>query len=182
MVHFKVEKILNLAWIWSHHLHLQWNFKLWAGKFAWGVKAKHWWVLSTNFWKQKNCWHHPAMFCLITSSKLTRQFEFSQKVTVMGSNPNYLLKFFYFTYQHFTKSCCRERWCSRISRCCSRNERCSSILALCCSIFSSIFEFCWSIFSSIFELCCSSCCCSSVTYFHYNVQYFHLGFVFKGNF
>ena len=23
------------------------------GKFAWGVKAKHCWALSTNFWKQK---------------------------------------------------------------------------------------------------------------------------------
>ena len=37
----------------SHHLHLQWKFKLWPGKFAWGVKAKHCWELSTNFWKQK---------------------------------------------------------------------------------------------------------------------------------
>ena len=26
-----------------------------------------------NFWQQKVCWHHPAMFCLITSSKLSRQ-------------------------------------------------------------------------------------------------------------
>ena len=30
-------------------------------------------ALSTNFWKQKVCWHHPAMFCLITLSKLSRQ-------------------------------------------------------------------------------------------------------------
>ena len=30
-------------------LHLQWKFKLWAGKFAWGVKAKHCWAQSTNF-------------------------------------------------------------------------------------------------------------------------------------
>ena len=37
----------------SHHPHLQWKFKLWAGKFAWGVKTKHCWALSTNFWKQK---------------------------------------------------------------------------------------------------------------------------------
>ena len=64
----KEEKILK-AWLWSHHLHLQWKFKLWAGKFAWGVKAKHCWTLSTNFLYSKafciqNCWEHPAMFCL----------------------------------------------------------------------------------------------------------------------
>ena len=41
--------------------------------------------------KQKKCLHHPALFCLITSSKLsTQQFEFSLKV--IGSNPGYLLK------------------------------------------------------------------------------------------
>ena len=45
----------------------------WAGKFAWGVLAKHCWALSTNVWKQKVCWHQPAMFCLITSSKLSHQ-------------------------------------------------------------------------------------------------------------
>ena len=70
-----VKKIFfwKVAWIWSHHLHLQWKLKLWAGKFAWGVKAKHCWALSTNFWIQKVCWHHPAIFCLIPSSKLSRQ-------------------------------------------------------------------------------------------------------------
>ena len=31
----------NIAWIRSHHLHLQWKFKLWAEKFTWGNKAKH---------------------------------------------------------------------------------------------------------------------------------------------
>jgi hypothetical protein len=56
-----------------HHFYLPWKFRLWAGKFAWGVKAKHCWVLSTNFWKQKVCWHHPVMFWFITSSKLFRQ-------------------------------------------------------------------------------------------------------------
>ena len=66
---FKVEKILIVAWIRFYHLHLQWKFKLWVGKFAWGVKAKHCWALSTFVWKQKVWWHHPAMFCLITSSK-----------------------------------------------------------------------------------------------------------------
>ena len=28
-------------WIRLHHLYLKWKFKLWAGKFAWDVKAKH---------------------------------------------------------------------------------------------------------------------------------------------
>ena len=40
-------------------------------------------------------WHHQAMFHLITSSKLSRQwFEFQLKVKVMGLNPSYLLKSF----------------------------------------------------------------------------------------
>ena len=38
------------------------------------VKMKHCLALSTNFWKEKVCWHHPAIFCLITSSKLSRQW------------------------------------------------------------------------------------------------------------
>ena len=40
LIYCKVEKI-KVAWIQSHHLHLQWKFKLWAGHLAWGVKAKH---------------------------------------------------------------------------------------------------------------------------------------------
>ena len=47
------------------------QFKSLAGKFTW------------------------VMFCLITSSKLSRQlFEFSLKLKVMGLNPGYLLKYF----------------------------------------------------------------------------------------
>ena len=53
-------------------------------KIAWGVKAKHCWVMSKNNGKQKVCWHHPAMFSLITLSKLSRRF----------SNPRYPLKAF----------------------------------------------------------------------------------------
>ena len=64
----KLKIFQKVAWIRSHHLHLQWKFKLCAGKFPWDVKAKHCWALSTNFSKQKVCWHHPAKFCLITSS------------------------------------------------------------------------------------------------------------------
>ena len=44
--------------------------------------------------KTKACCHHPAMFCLITSSKLSLQkFKFSLKVKVMGSK-GYLRKSF----------------------------------------------------------------------------------------
>ena len=53
------------AWIRSHHLELHWKFKSWAGKFSWGVKAKHCWVTSTNFLFSKICWQHPAMFALL---------------------------------------------------------------------------------------------------------------------
>ena len=66
----KVEKILKGSLDLIPSPSLQWKFKLWAGKFAWVVEAKHCWALSTNFWKQKNCWHHPAMICLYTSSNL----------------------------------------------------------------------------------------------------------------
>ena len=56
----------------NRSLHLQWNFKLWSGNFAWGVKAN---IVGCcqNFWKRKVCWHHPSMFCLITSRKLSCQ-------------------------------------------------------------------------------------------------------------
>ena len=69
----KYKAFSKIVWIWSHHLHIHWKFKFWAGKFAWGVKANYCWALSTNFWKQKVCWHHPVMFCIITSSKLSCQ-------------------------------------------------------------------------------------------------------------
>ena len=48
----KVESTLKGAWIWFHHLHLKWKFKLLSGKFAWGVKAKHCF---------NKLWHHTAM-------------------------------------------------------------------------------------------------------------------------
>ena len=93
--YFKVENFLKgsldsipLPYV----LHLQWKFKLWMGKFAWGVKAKHCWALLTNFWKQEVCWHHPAMLCPITSSKVYRKW-FDLKVKVMGFESR-LLKYF----------------------------------------------------------------------------------------
>ena len=97
LAEIKWKRLQKVVRIQSNHLHLQWKFKLWAGKFAWGAKAKQCWALSTNFCKQKVCWHHPTMFCPITSSKLSRKlFEFSLKVKVTGSNPGYLLKSFRF--------------------------------------------------------------------------------------
>ena len=66
----KVEKI---ACTWSHHLHLQWKFKFLAGKFTWGNKAKHCWVMSTNFLFSKVCWQLLAMFCIYNSCKLCSQ-------------------------------------------------------------------------------------------------------------
>ena len=61
------------------------------GKLAWGVKAKHWWALSTTFWKHRVCWHHPAMFCLITLSNFpTNNLNFQWRWWDLG----YLLKYF----------------------------------------------------------------------------------------
>ena len=54
-----------MASIQSHHLHLQWKFKLLSGNFAWGLKAKYFWVLSTNFWKQKVCCINQQCFALL---------------------------------------------------------------------------------------------------------------------
>ena len=96
--HFKSNisyKVENIRKIRSHHLHLQWKFKLLPGKFTWGNKAKSCWVMSTNFLFSKVCWQRPAMFLIYTSSKLSCQsFEFSLKMKVMELNPDYLLKSF----------------------------------------------------------------------------------------
>ena len=97
----------------SHHLHLYWKFKIWAGKFLWGVKAKHCWVLSTNFWKQKICWQHSAMFCLYTSSKLS-PIEFGFSLKVVGSYPDNLHKSFLRSLDRKNKNlllCKLESWC-----------------------------------------------------------------------
>ena len=41
------------------------KIQIMGGKACLRCKAKHCWVLSTSLWKQKVCWHHPAVFCLI---------------------------------------------------------------------------------------------------------------------
>ena len=69
----------EIAWIWSHHLHVKCKFKLLAGKFTLGNNAKHCRVMSTNFLFSKVCWQRPAMFFLYTSSKFScPEFEFFQ--------------------------------------------------------------------------------------------------------
>ena len=45
----KLKRFKKIAWIQSHHLHLQWKFKLLAGKFTWGNKTNHCWLMSTKF-------------------------------------------------------------------------------------------------------------------------------------
>ena len=66
---FKVEKILkgSLDSIPSPSPSVK--IQIWAGKFAWDVKAKHGLALLTKFWKQKVCWQHPTMFCLYNLGK-----------------------------------------------------------------------------------------------------------------
>ena len=64
-----------------------------GGKVCLRCKGK---TLSSKVW-----WQHSAMFCLITSSKLSRQwFEFSLKEKVMGSHPGYFLKSFLLWKKH----------------------------------------------------------------------------------
>ena len=88
LLSFKVEKILKGTQDSISSPSPSVKIQIWEGKFAWGIKAKHCWALSTNFWIQKLYWQCTAMFCLYASSKL----EFSLKVKVMRSNPGYLLK------------------------------------------------------------------------------------------
>jgi hypothetical protein len=64
----KEKRSKKIAWIWSYHLQIHKKFKLLAGKFTWGNKAKHCRVMSTKFGKQKR----PKMFCLYSSGKLSR--------------------------------------------------------------------------------------------------------------
>ena len=45
----KIENILKGSLDSIPSLHIQWKFKLWTGKFTWDNKAKHCWVMSTNF-------------------------------------------------------------------------------------------------------------------------------------
>ena len=64
----KYKRFKKIARIQSYHL--QWKFKWLAGKFTWGVKGKHCWVMSTNFLFLKVCWQRPAMFCFAPQANL----------------------------------------------------------------------------------------------------------------
>ena len=95
LLSLKYKRLKKIAWIKSHHLHLQWKFKLLEGKFTWRIEAKHCRVMSTNFLFLKISRQCPVIFCFYTSSKLSHSwFEFSLKVKVMGFNPGYLLTSF----------------------------------------------------------------------------------------
>ena len=67
----KVEKILkdSMDWISSPSVKIQ----IMCGKVCLRCKSKTLLGVVNKFWKQKVCWHHPAMFCLITSSKRSHQ-------------------------------------------------------------------------------------------------------------
>ena len=88
------KKIKKIAWIQSHHIHLYWKFKLWAGKVR-DVVNKH---LNT-----KSLLTMQAMFSLYASSKLScLRFKFLLKVKVIRSNPGYLSKSF-LLYEKYEK-------------------------------------------------------------------------------
>ena len=89
ITHFKVENILkdSLDSIPSPSKFSE-NSNYLEGKFAWGVKAKNCWALSTNFLYLKVCWQHPAMICLYTFPAHHSNFHWMW----IGSNPGYLLK------------------------------------------------------------------------------------------
>ena len=87
----KVEKILegSLDSILSPSV----KNKILGGIASLKCKGKTFLGIGNKLLKKKVCWHHPAMVCLYTWSKLSRpEFEFSLKVKVLGLNPGYLLK------------------------------------------------------------------------------------------
>ena len=94
VVSIKVEKILkgSLDSIPSPSPSVK--IQIMGGKICMRCKGKTLLGVVNKLLKTKNfCRHHSAMFCLITSSKLSRQwFELSLKM--MGLNPGYLLKSF----------------------------------------------------------------------------------------
>ena len=65
--------IMKIAWILSHHLHLQWKLKLLAGNFTWGKKAKHCWVDINKLFVFKNLLTTPSNG-LYTSSNFSRPY------------------------------------------------------------------------------------------------------------
>ena len=68
---FKVENILKGSLVLIPSPSTSVKIKIMGRKVCLSCKGKTLLGLSTNFWKQKVWWHRPAMFCLITSSKLS---------------------------------------------------------------------------------------------------------------
>ena len=55
------------------------------GKFPWGVKAKHFWTLSTNFLLSKVWWQHPAIFAFTGKYNSEPNVVFLQAPKFSGS-------------------------------------------------------------------------------------------------
>ena len=80
-------------------LHLQWKFKLWAGKFALGVHAKY------CFWKQKVCCHPPVIFFKWTFLPIIWISTWKDRIQAI------FLNLFYFTSIYFRS--CFLVWCQK---------------------------------------------------------------------
>ena len=83
----------------SPQLRLQWKFKLLAEKFTWGNKAKHCWVISTNFLFSKVADKTQQCFAFTPQANFPPRFEFSLFVKAMGLNPGYLLLQYFLLYK-----------------------------------------------------------------------------------
>ena len=108
----KVEKILKGCLVLISSPSPSKTIWIMGGKICMRCKGKTLLGVVNKLWKQKVCWHYPAMFCLINSSKLScKLFEFSLKV--MRLNPGYLLKSF-LLYQIKARNpvmqCCVSIW------------------------------------------------------------------------
>ena len=67
----KYKRFKKIAWILSHHLHLQWKFKSLGGKFTWEKRHNIAGLCQQFFCFQKFVDNAPAIFCLYISSKLS---------------------------------------------------------------------------------------------------------------
>ena len=102
LISVKVEKILkgSLDSIPSPSSLVK--IQIMGGKVCWRCKGK---TLLGNVKKvlKTKCWHHPTVFFLITSSKLSCQwFEFSLKMKVMDWIKAIFLDIFYFMRKMYT--------------------------------------------------------------------------------
>ena len=96
-------KIKKIARIQSHHFHLQWEFKLLAGKFTWDNKAKHCWVVSTNFWKQCPAIINEETF-MYSHSNYSQILACKKKKKKISPTKKYI--FYFFSLQLFSADGC----------------------------------------------------------------------------